>query len=99
MLHIKNPNYVAPGSVSFNAHRVAVLSFVANLPQTQRYFSFDDIRDALGHSAEVLPDGHIQQILIDADIMSGNKSVQPAAPAAPVVTSEESVFSWLDFIA
>lgn len=54
---VASPDLAAP----YNAHRAAVLAAIADGAAT-----FDEVRAACGKSAEVLPDGHIHQVAIDA---------------------------------
>lgn len=106
-MKIKNPNF--PVDVSFNRHRDAVLALVATLSENKPDITFDEIRAELQLSDIELPDGHIMQICIDANLMPGNKStVAPSAPAAPVQTASAGAVSengfvnkinFLDFIA
>lgn len=51
-----------------NANRAAVLLFVNGAGAELPRFSFDAVREALGKSAEQLPDGWIQQICQDAGV-------------------------------
>jgi hypothetical protein len=67
-MEILNPKFTSDIPAGLEAQRARVLQAVQNFPTSERAFSFDAVREALGKTDEELPDGWIHQICTDAGL-------------------------------